>query len=125
MGYMKASAKFLLLASFVLFAAAMSSCNKSASTEDPTPPEEHYTSMNDIVIGMTFDTFLSPDDVVIENDDTTSMIVSKPYLESLGKEIVEQITYIALWLAPTDYPFYRQVMKCEDADADHLRLTVG
>lgn len=118
---MKTVVKLVLLAAMISLAATMSSCKKD---DDTGSSEEHYTSMNDIVIGMTFDTFLTPDDVAIENDDTTSILVSKPYLESLGQEIIEQITYIAVWLAPTDYPFYRQVMKSEDADEGHLRLTV-
>lgn len=109
-----------IAAALLPLAVAFSSCNK----EKEEKGDKQYT-MQDIVMSMTFDTFLKEDDVVIENEDTTSLLVSKEYMETVvKKEIVNEITYLAIWLKPGEYPFYRQVQDSQDAGDGRIRLLV-
>lgn len=96
------------------------SCRK----DEPEQPEKEYT-MEDIVLPMTFDKFLDMDDVVIENNDTSSLLVSKAFLdEVVKKEIVPDLSYLAVWLKPNQHPFYRLVTGFEDLGDGRLRLAV-
>lgn len=105
---------------FVFAAVIASSCRK----DNPEEPEKEYT-MEDIVLPMTWDKFLTNEDVVIENADTSSLIVSKAFMdEVVKKEIIPDLTYLAIWLKSNQCPFYRLVTGCEDTGNGRLRLAV-
>lgn len=111
-----------------LMAAALAICAiilaPSCGKDDPEQPEKEYT-MEDIVLPMTFDRFLDKNDVVIENTDTSSILVSKVFLdEVVKKEIVPDLSYLAVWLKPNQCPFYRLVTGFEDLGDGRLRLEV-
>lgn len=100
------------------------SCDKDKKEKNSITYE-----MEDIVIPMTFDTFTSKDDVVIENEDTSLMCVRKSYLDDvLQKEVIDGFTYLAVWLAQNQYPFYRKVERSwtessDDGDLVHMETS--
>lgn len=110
----------LMAAALMAFAIVLSpSCSKD---DDPEEPEKEY-KMEDIVLPMTFDKFLSNEDVVIENSDTSSILVSKAFLDQVvKKEIIPDLSYLAVWLKPNQYPFYRLVTGAEDLGDGRVRL---
>lgn len=118
---MKAIIKYLSVVALSSLAAVAVSCKG----EDQPESEKKY-EMEDIVIPMTFDTFISSSDVVIDSKDTTSLLVSTAYLDNVvKKEIVDEVTYLAIWLGPNQFPFYRQVLKSEKIASDRVRLSVA
>lgn len=118
---MKRFISFILPLCLVIGAA---SCKKEGKEESNVLRYE----MEDIVIPMTFDTFTNKDDVIIDSPkDTSRMSVRKSYLNDvLQKEIIDSLTYLAVWLAPDQYPFYRLVTGSETDESDeyiHLKVS--
>lgn len=116
---MKPLEKILAAALMICAVVLISSCKK----DDPEQPEKEYT-MEDIIVPLTWDRFLKADDVIIEKNDTSSLLISTQFLnEVVKKEIVPGLSYLAIWLKPDQYPFYRLVVGIGD-EGDRQRLTV-
>lgn len=113
----------LFYAFIAIFAVSMfASCQKDDNTPINTPenPEE-----SEVYYVLSHDTFLDEDDVEIISADTTSISVSKDYLDQLGydfKASEENPIPVTIWRTINTAPFVRNIVATEE-DGNRVILT--
>ena len=109
---------------FGIFLIGMLALNFSAcSKEDDIEPPHEDTSKEPIV--MSFDTFTNMDDVVITDADTTTISVSKEYLEKMNYKFDikgDDAIPVTIWRTIGTSPFVRNVTKSVE-QGDRVILT--
>lgn len=100
------------LAALVL---GFSSCSSDEPDvpEVPSPSDYGNVALPPELVVMTYDTFISENDVKIASADTTSIEVDKAYLTKLGKQIGEG-SVLSIWRTMESRPFVRKVTQVKE-----------
>lgn len=102
------------LAALVL---GFSSCSSDEPDvpEVPSPSDYGNVALPPELVVMTYDTFISENDVKIASADTTSIEVDKAYLTKLGKQIGEG-SVLSIWRTMESRPFVRKVTQVKEQE---------
>lgn len=112
--------RFLAVAFTMLFASSMFVSCSNDDDENITPEEE--TTEGPIVL--SYDTFYDEDDVIIASADTTTISVSRDYLNTMDYKfnLKGDTVPVTIWRTVDTAPFIRNVIATKE-QGDRLILT--
>lgn len=115
--------KTFLIMMLMLVALCFAACNNDDGWNGNDDPDyEQLVKDSTTILALTFDRFLHPSDVVIEDPVDTSVItVSKSFLKAI-KQDVRKYNLVTGMITPDDVPFYKRVEKVVEAENNRLRL---
>lgn len=116
---------------FLLIAVVLISCDQEDDTFKDSrcyiddPVVEDGDCIRNKVVVISFDKFENSlnSEIIIENPDTTSVLVEKSFFERNNESIKDTATYICVWETPSSIPYVKKVCDIEYID-DKYRLIV-
>lgn len=100
-----------------LFIFSLSSCEKPNSNDDPS----NDTPTDTTAFVMVYEDFITPEDVIIENSDTTEISISQMFAEKMGIETFTGRT-VTIWRSINTVPFVRKITG-EKVEGDKIIIT--